>query len=121
LKRSSLVIAIIGTIIINIVVLLNGEAINKWFNSESADRVIIVVIGAGGLAVPFIQGWYDKREKKHDEVKNALEGHKRDIVEKFEQTRGLNTFVYGLLESIDQFSYKKELLQHIYTRHGDVF
>jgi Co/Zn/Cd efflux system component len=114
---------VIGGVVVAVLVIVffAGEAINKWFNSESADRIIMVVIGVAGLVVPFVQNWSDKTAKKRESAIEAHETHKQQLVDKFEQARGLNAHNYGLLESIDMFSYKKELMQHLCLGHKDVF
>jgi hypothetical protein len=87
------------------------------------------IIGAGlvaGMTLSIIWGFKSRigsqQAKTPEHDKDAqIEAHKRDLVDKFEQARTLNQYAYGLLDAIDYFSYKKELLQHLYTGHRSVF
>jgi hypothetical protein len=117
----AIIVMVMAVLVVNIIIYQNGEVINNWFNSENADRVMIVVLGAGGLIVPLVQNAYERKQKRSDEEKQALEKHKRDLVNNFEQARGLLQYQFGLLESLDRFSFKKELYQHMFTGHNTVF
>jgi len=115
----SIIISTVQALVLGILAYTGIIALNEFTS----------IIGAGlvaGMTLSIIWGFKSRiggqQEKAPSRDQAAeIEAHRRDLVDKFEQARTLNQYTYGLLDAIDYFSYKKELLQHLYTGHRSVF